>query len=108
MAGSAGEGSPAIRNHPLLKGVKLPERLGSPSNGGAILTGGGLIFVGGGDGYLYAFDKNNGKELWRGNLPYVNAENTMTYRTRLGRQFVLASTGAGPDASLVAFALQAK
>ena len=77
-----GEGSQAIRNHPLLKGVKLPDRLGSPTNGGAILTGSGLIFVGGGDGYLYAFDKNNGKELWRGKLPYVNAENTMTYRTR--------------------------
>ncbi|OFW31084.1 MAG: hypothetical protein A3H97_11665 [Acidobacteria bacterium RIFCSPLOWO2_02_FULL_65_29] len=100
-----GEGSLAIRNHPLLKGVKLPDRLGSPTNGGAILTGGGLIFVGGGDGYLYAFDKNDGRELWRGKLPYVNAENTMTYRTRAGRQFVLASTGAGPDASLVAFAL---
>ena len=91
-----GEGSRAIRNHPLLKGVKLPDRLGSPANGGAILTGGGLIFIGGGDGYLYAFDKNNGRELWRGQLPYVNAENTMTYRTRAGRQFVLASTGAGP------------
>jgi glucose dehydrogenase len=103
-----GEGSPAIRNHPLLKGVKLPDRLGSPGNGGAILTGGGLIFVGGGDGHIYAFDKNNGKELWRGKLPHVNGENTMTYRTHAGRQFVLTSTGAGADASLVAFALEAK
>jgi quinoprotein glucose dehydrogenase len=103
-----GEGSSAIRNHPLLKGVKLPDRLGSPGNGGAILTGGGLIFVGGGDGHIYAFDKNNGKELWRGKVPHVNAENTMTYRTHAGRQFVLTSTGAGADASLVAFALEAK
>ena len=100
-----GEGSQAIRNHPLLKGVKLPDRLGSPTNGGAILTGSGLIFVGGGDGYLYAFDKNNGKELWRGKVPYINAENVMTYRTRGGRQFVVTSTGAEQDASLVAFAL---
>ena len=103
-----GEGSQAIRNHPLLTGVRLPDRLGSPTNGGATLTGGGLIFIGGGDGYLYAFDKRDGKELWRGKLPYINAENTMTYRTRGGRQFVLASTGAGTDASLVAFALEAK
>ena len=100
-----GEGSAAIRNHPLLKGVKLPDRLGSPSNGGAILTGGGLIFIGGGDGFFYALDKQTGRELWRAKLPYVNVENTMTYRTRAGRQFVVASTGAGPDASLVAFAL---
>jgi quinoprotein glucose dehydrogenase len=101
-----GEGSQAIRNHPLLSGVRLPDRMGSPANGGATLAGGGLIFIGGGDGYLYAFDKRDGKELWRGRLPYINVENTMTYRTRSGRQFVLASTGAGVDASLVAFALE--
>ncbi|PYR37541.1 MAG: pyrroloquinoline quinone-dependent dehydrogenase [Acidobacteria bacterium] len=101
-----GEGSAAVRNHPLLKSVKLPDRLGSPSNGGSVLTGSGLIFVGGGDGHLYAFEKDSGRELWRGRLPYVNAENVMTYRTRAGRQFVLASTGAGADAALVAFALE--
>lgn len=100
-----GEGSAAIRNHPLLKDVKLPERLGSPANSGATLTGSGLLFIGGGDDYLYAFDKMNGREVWRGRLPSVNAENTMTYRTRSGRQFVLASTGAGADGVLVAFAL---
>jgi hypothetical protein len=32
----------------------------------------------------------------------------MTYRTRGGRQFVVTSTGAEQDASLVAFALDAK
>ena len=30
----------------------------------------------------------------------------MTYRARSGRQFVVIATGAGPDASLVAFALR--
>jgi mono/diheme cytochrome c family protein len=102
-----GEGSQAIRTHPMLKGVKLPERLGSPANGGAILTGGGLIFIGGGDGHFYALDRNNGREVWRTRLPYVNVENTMTYRTRAGQQFVLVSTGAGTNAALVAFALDA-
>jgi hypothetical protein len=29
----------------------------------------------------------------------------MTYRSRAGRQFVVAATGGGEDASLVAFAL---
>ena len=61
-----GEGSPAIRNHPLLKDVALPDRLGSDSKGGAIVTAGGLVFVGGGDSYLYAFDKIAGREVWRG------------------------------------------
>ena len=102
-----GEGSQAIRNHPLLKGVTLPDRLGSPANGGSLLTGGGLIFIGGGDGYFYAFERANGGEIWRTKLEYVNVENVMTYRTSAGRQFVVASTGAGTDAALVAFALDA-
>src|SRR5438477_9905011 len=67
-----GEGSPAVRNHPLLKGVDLPDRLGSDSKGGAIVTAGGLVFIGGGDKYLYAFDKISGREVWRGALPYAN------------------------------------
>ena len=66
-----GEGSAAIRNHPLLKGVALPERLGSTASmGGAMVTRSGLIFVGGGDGYIYAFETKTGKEVWREKIPY--------------------------------------
>ena len=62
-----GEGSAALRNHPLLKGVTLPDRLGSPnSRGGAMVTKSGLVFIGGGDSYFYAFDTKTGKEIWRG------------------------------------------
>jgi quinoprotein glucose dehydrogenase len=101
-----GEGSPAIRNHPLLKGVALPDRLGSPnSRGGAMVTKSGLVFIGGGDGYLYAFDKKTGKEVWRGKVPYQDTAVPMTYRTRSGRQFVVAATGTGANNALVAFAL---
>jgi quinoprotein glucose dehydrogenase len=101
-----GEGNPTIRSHPLLKGVALPERLGSPnSRGGAMVTGSGLVFIGGGDGYLYAFDKSNGKELWRGKVPYENAATPMTYRTRSGHQFIVVATGTGVQNALVAFEL---
>jgi quinoprotein glucose dehydrogenase len=101
-----GEGSPAIRNHPLLKGVLLPDRLGSPnSRGGALVTRAGLIFIGGGDGYLYAFDKKTGKEVWRGKVPYENAAVPMTYRTRSGKQFIVVATGANAQNTLVAFVL---
>jgi quinoprotein glucose dehydrogenase len=100
-----GEGSAAVRNHPLLKDVTLPDRLGSDSKGGAIVTAGGLLFVGGGDKYLYAFDKMTGRELWRGALPYTNAATPMTYRTRSGQQFVVVATGTAADSALVAFAL---
>ena len=101
-----GEGSRALRAHPLLKGVALPDRLGSPnSRGGAMVTRSGLVFIGGGDGYLYAFDKRTGKEVWRGRVPYESAAVPMTYRTRSGRQFIAVATGAGAQNALVAFTL---
>ena len=100
-----GEGSQRIRNHPLLRGVDLPERLGTPGSNGPMVTGGGLVFLGGGDPYLYAFDKETGEEVWRGATDYRTSGNPMTYRARSGRQFVVIATGAGPDAALVAFAV---
>jgi quinoprotein glucose dehydrogenase len=104
-----GEGNPAIRNHPLLKGVALPERLGSPnSRGGAMVMKSGLVFIGGGDGYLYAFDKTSGSEVWRGKIPHDNAAVPMVYRTRTGRVFVVVATGTGSENALVAFALGGK
>ncbi len=101
-----GEGSPAVRNHPLLKGVTLPARLGSPNNaGGALVTKSGLVFIGGGDGYMYAFDTKTGKELWREKVPYNGSANPMTYRTRSGKQFVVMATGASDQNALVAFSV---
>ena len=99
-----GEGSPAVREHPLLRGVELPERLGTRGNSGPMVTRGGLVFLGGGAPYLYAFDKTSGAEVWRGATPFRTNANPMTYRTRSGRQFVVIATGGGPDAALVAFA----
>ncbi len=99
-----GEGSPEIRNHPLLRGVELPERLGTRGNSGPMVTKGGLVFLGGGTPYLYAFDKATGTEVWRGATPFPTNANPMTYRARSGRQFIVIATGTGPDAALVAFA----
>ncbi|HLG57772.1 MAG TPA: pyrroloquinoline quinone-dependent dehydrogenase [Vicinamibacterales bacterium] len=101
-----GEGSPAVRNHPLLKGVTLPDRLGSPTSmGGAMVTRSGLVFVGGGDGYFYAFDTRTGKEVWRQKIPYNAAANPMTYRTSSGKQFIIMATGTGADNALLAFSI---
>ena len=99
-----GEGNPSVREHPLLQGVKLPERLGTRGNSGPMVTRGGLVFLGGGEPYLYAFDKTTGAEVWRGATPFRTSANPMTYRARSGRQFVVIATGAGPDSALVAFA----
>ena len=99
-----GEGSPSLREHPLLRGVELPDRLGTRGNSGPMVTSGGIVFLGGGAPYLYAFDKATGNEVWRGATPFPTNANPMTYRTRSGRQFVVIATGTGQDAALVAFA----
>jgi quinoprotein glucose dehydrogenase len=100
-----GVGSDAVRKHPLLRDVTLPDRLGTIGQPGVLITKGGLVFGGGGDPYLYAFDKATGKELWQGTTLSATSGNPMTYRTKSGRQFVAIASGGGPDATLLAFAL---
>ncbi len=101
--------NPTVRNHPLLKGVALPERLGSSGNlGGAMVTKSGLIFIGGGDGYFYAFETKTGKEVWRAKIPYNNTANPMTYRTKSGKQFIVMATGSSDQNALLAFAVDEK
>ena len=100
-----GRGSDRLRQHPALQDVDLPDRLGTPGPPGAIVTGGGLVFAGGGEDALYAFDKRTGRELWSGPLLERSTATPMTYQTGAGRQFVLIATGSGANQELVAFAL---
>ena len=99
-----GEGSREMREHPLLRGVELSERLGTRGNSGPMVTKGGLVFLGGGAPYLYAFNKATGAEVWRGATPFRTHANPMAYRARSGREFVVIATGAGRNAALIAFA----
>jgi quinoprotein glucose dehydrogenase len=96
----------SVRNHPLLRNVPLPARLGAPGAPGSLVTRGGLVFVGGGSDALHAFDKADGRELWSYELPQSTTGTPMTYRTSSGRQFVVIATGRGTNAALVAFALK--
>ncbi len=100
-----GEGSRILRNHPLLRGANLPERLGTPGANGPMVTAGGLVFLGGGDPYLYAFNAATGDEVHRVPTEFRTSGNPMSYRTANGRQLIVIATGAGPDARLVAFGL---
>ena len=97
--------TPGLRAHAALKGVRLPEPLGASGPPGAIVTGGGLVFVGGGDVAFHAIDKASGRELWSAPLGRRTGATPMTYRSRAGRQFVVIAVGSGRDASLMAFAL---
>ena len=100
-----GHGSDTLRQHPALAGVELPERLGTSGAPGGIVTQGGLVFVGGGEDALYAFDKHTGEELWFGELAQRSTATPMSYRSSGGRQFVVIATGSGTSQELVAFAI---
>ena len=97
--------APELRALPALKGVALPDRLGAVGPPGAMVTKGGLVFVGGNDVALNAFDARDGRELWRYVLPRQATATPMTYLDRDGRQIVVIATGRGEDTALVAFAL---
>ena len=100
--------TPAIRNHPLLKGVALPP-LGVAGAVGGTVTRGGLIFATGGGDVLYALDTRDGRVLWQHALPAGRGyANPITYRTAGGTQYVVIATGAGDNCELVAFSLDGR
>lgn len=86
---------------------------GTPNLGGAIVTAGGLVFIGStNDARLRAFDVKTGRELWRADLPASGHAPPVSYRgARSGRQFVMIAAGGGGRFSkrisdaFVAFAL---
>lgn len=96
---------PELRRNRALEGVKLPPVLGVAGPQGAVVTRGGLLFIGAEDTSLHAIDKATGKDLWQGPLPARSYGTPMTYRTREGNQFVVIAAGSGPNATLVAFSL---
>jgi quinoprotein glucose dehydrogenase len=67
---------------------------GTENYGGPIVTAGGLLFCSGTrDSKIRAFDKDTGKELWSGKLPWVGIAPPSTYELH-GRQYVvITSTG---------------
>ena len=98
--------SPAVREHPLLRGITPPlPPLGVAGAPGAIITGGGLLFASGGGSILYALDARNGGVLWSHDVGQRAYAVPMTYRTRAGKQFVVIASGAASGAKLTAFAL---
>ena len=67
---------------------------GSMNLGGAMITGGGLVFASGGfDSELHAFDIDTGHELWQAKLPAGGNAMPMTYQTANGKQYVVISAG---------------
>ena len=98
--------TPAIREHPLLKGVSLPP-LGVAGAVGGTVTRGGLIFATGGGNVIYALDTRDGRVRWQHTLPAGRGyANPITYRTADGTQYVVIASGGGDDARLMAFSVK--
>jgi glucose dehydrogenase len=93
-----------LRAHPVLKGLTLPAKLGSPGVQGAIVTKGGIVFAGGGDTAFHAVDKSTGQDLWEYPLQERTSGTPMTYSSG-GRQYVVIAAGTGAGAHLLCFTL---
>jgi quinoprotein glucose dehydrogenase len=106
-----GDTPPAIRDHPLLKGITVP-RTGSRSRAGLLATR-TLLFAGegwGGQPFFRALDKSTGVTLWETRLPATQTGPPMTYLHQ-GRQYVVFTVGdqeRGIAARLMAFALDGR
>ena len=96
--------TPSLRSHPALKDVALPAKLGAAGAPGAIVTAGGLVFVGGGDVGLNAVDIMTGETIWRHPFSARTTATPMTYRSG-EKQYVVIAIGQGESAELVAFSL---
>jgi quinoprotein glucose dehydrogenase len=73
------------------KGMK---NTGSENYGGAVVTAGGVLFIGATlyDNKFHAFDKSTGKLLWETTLPAAGSATPAVYEAG-GRQFVVIGAG---------------
>jgi len=87
------------------QGEPITGATGSP---GPIVTGGGLVFLGGArDRKFQAFDKATGKLLWEIILPAVASSTPCTYKSN-GKQYIAVSVAGNkesPAGSIMTFAL---
>jgi quinoprotein glucose dehydrogenase len=68
---------------------------GTENFGGAILTAGGLLFIGGSkDEMFHAYDKTTGKLLWQTHLPAGGYATPCTYSVN-GKQYITIAAGGG-------------
>jgi quinoprotein glucose dehydrogenase len=104
-----------IRNHPALQGLNIP-RTGRPGQAGTLVTK--TLLVAGEKGvvtmadgrrgaYLRAYNKATGADAGKVYIPAPQSGSPMTYMLNGKQYIVLAISGQGYNAELVAFALPA-
>jgi quinoprotein glucose dehydrogenase len=83
----------ARRNGPFGIPSMMPITIGTPNNGGPLITAGGLVFVAATtDNVFRAIDLRTGKTVWEDVLPAGGQATPMTYRAN-GRQYVVIMAG---------------
>jgi lanthanide-dependent methanol dehydrogenase len=80
-----------------LWGVKEP----FPVWGGALATGGGVVFYGTLDGWFKAVDESNGKVLWKFKVGSGVVGNPIAYTGPDGKQYIAVYSGIGGDMGLL-------
>jgi quinoprotein glucose dehydrogenase len=71
----------------------LPWTIGTPNNGGSVVTAGGVIFVAAAtDNLIRAIDLKTGKVLWKDVLPAGGQATPMTYMVG-GKQYLVIAPG---------------
>ena len=71
----------------------LPIEIGTPNNGGPVVTAGGLVFIAAAtDDLIRAIDLQTGKTVWQAKLPAGGQATPMTYEIG-GRQYVVIMAG---------------
>jgi quinoprotein glucose dehydrogenase len=83
----------ARNNGPFGIASHLPIEIGTPNNGGAVVTAGGVIFIAAAtDDLIRAVDLKTGKTLWKDVLPGGGQATPMTYEVG-GRQYLVIMAG---------------
>jgi quinoprotein glucose dehydrogenase len=83
----------ARNNGPFGIPSKLPITIGTPNNGGPLVTAGGLVFIAATtDDTFRAIDVKTGEVVWEDQLPAGGQATPMTYEAD-GRQFVVIAPG---------------
>ncbi|HET6432767.1 MAG TPA: membrane-bound PQQ-dependent dehydrogenase, glucose/quinate/shikimate family [Dyella sp.] len=101
----------ALRNGPFGLSSHLPFTIGTPNNGGSVVTASGLIFIAAAtDDLIRAIDLASGKTLWTAKLPAGGQATPIVYRADGREYLVIMAAGhhfmETPEGdSLVAYAL---
>jgi quinoprotein glucose dehydrogenase len=83
----------ARKNGPFGIPSMLPINIGTPNNGGAVVTAGGLIFIAAAtDDLIRAIDLETGETVWSDTLPAGGQANPMMYEQD-GRQYLVIMAG---------------